>query len=275
MDNSIRIRWAGGEQTFAPGTVVHIGRQPGSEVVLTNANVSRHHAEIEFTDGHWVLRDVGSAQGTWVNGARSPSTVVTGSSSVSLGQPPKGETLELTVAGSEGTRMGTADAGTVLPGATPPPPPFVPQPPPPPPPPPAQSPVTPVTPVGAGPAGDIASAGTVIVGQSPDRPGGRLRESAVAGATVVTTDTLNVECTGTSYSFQPGRSITIGRGEDCDIVTANPTVLAPPRPAAPRRQGLAAGGHRLGQRDVRQRQAGELAVAVGLDRGLAGLARQR
>jgi len=44
------------------------GRHPDSEVFLDDVTVSRRHAEITRTDGSFVLRDVGSLNGTYVNG---------------------------------------------------------------------------------------------------------------------------------------------------------------------------------------------------------------
>ena len=215
MDDTIQVRWSGGERTFRPGVIIRIGREPGGDVVLANSHVSRAHAELEHTARGWVLRDLGSAQGTWLNGVRTPDLAIRGRCSVSLGQPPKGEVLELVASSSI-----DAEAGTVLPGgARPSRPSAAPSPPPPPPPPPP--PVASAGPPGGDP---LASAGTVIVGASPDRPGGRLRDSAVAGATVVTGDAINLECAGSSYTFQPGRTVTIGRDESCDVVSANPTV---------------------------------------------------
>ena len=57
-----------------------------------------------------------------------------------------------------------------------------------------------------------------------NRPGGALRAEALAGATVVAGDILNVECAGRSYTFEPGTDRIIGRDDNCDIVAANPTV---------------------------------------------------
>jgi hypothetical protein len=45
-----------------------IGRMSSNDVVLTDANVSRRHAELKRIDGRWVLRDLGSTNGTVVNG---------------------------------------------------------------------------------------------------------------------------------------------------------------------------------------------------------------
>jgi pSer/pThr/pTyr-binding forkhead associated (FHA) protein len=46
-----------------------IGRSPDSDVVLPDAEVSRHHAEVRRQDGAFVLVDLGSMNGTRVNGA--------------------------------------------------------------------------------------------------------------------------------------------------------------------------------------------------------------
>jgi pSer/pThr/pTyr-binding forkhead associated (FHA) protein len=48
-----------------------VGRSPLSDVVLpADAQVSRTHAVLERIAGRWVVRDVGSRNGTYVNGER-------------------------------------------------------------------------------------------------------------------------------------------------------------------------------------------------------------
>jgi pSer/pThr/pTyr-binding forkhead associated (FHA) protein/S1-C subfamily serine protease len=201
MGDGIHITWPGGEATFERGATVHLGRDAGSEVVLENANVSRRHAELTHDGSGWVLHDVGSAQGTFSEGSRVESLPIRGSVTVTLGREGKGDVLQLT---------------TDEPARTEPPP--------------LAPPVGPTEMVGATPGpGDLAGAGTVIVGGEPaasggDRPGGRLRADAVEGATVVTGNTINLECGGRSYTFQPGADVTIGRDGDCDVVSSNPTV---------------------------------------------------
>ena len=39
-----------------------------NEVVLSDPNVSRRHAELRLTDGTWTVADLGSTNGTLVNG---------------------------------------------------------------------------------------------------------------------------------------------------------------------------------------------------------------
>ena len=47
---------------------VRIGRHPDSEVLLTDSKASRHHAEIRPHGDGFVLCDLGSTNGTRVNG---------------------------------------------------------------------------------------------------------------------------------------------------------------------------------------------------------------
>jgi pSer/pThr/pTyr-binding forkhead associated (FHA) protein len=51
-------------QTHRPFTV---GRDPGNDIILRDPKVSRHHAEIVFERGFFVLHDLASANGTYVN----------------------------------------------------------------------------------------------------------------------------------------------------------------------------------------------------------------
>ena len=54
-------------QTHRPFTV---GRDPGNDIILRDPKVSRHHAEIIFERGFFVLHDLASANGTYVNNKR-------------------------------------------------------------------------------------------------------------------------------------------------------------------------------------------------------------
>ena len=54
-------------QTHRPFT---LGRDPGNDIILRDPKVSRHHAEIVFERGFFVLHDLASANGTYVNSKR-------------------------------------------------------------------------------------------------------------------------------------------------------------------------------------------------------------
>lgn len=46
-----------------------LGRH-GKKIQLPDSRISREHAEVSVQNGTWVIRDLGSANGTWVNGER-------------------------------------------------------------------------------------------------------------------------------------------------------------------------------------------------------------
>ena len=50
--------------------VIRIGRGEGMDIVIDNVSVSRRQAELRQEGGIWKVRDLGSANGTFVNGER-------------------------------------------------------------------------------------------------------------------------------------------------------------------------------------------------------------
>src|SRR4051812_33891830 len=63
---------SGLQQFIINKDLTRLGREPGLEVVIasTAANVSRRHAEIRRQDGIYILVDLGSFNGTFLNGRR-------------------------------------------------------------------------------------------------------------------------------------------------------------------------------------------------------------
>jgi serine phosphatase RsbU (regulator of sigma subunit) len=57
-----------GERWPLDPPLVTIGRSPSSSICIPDVSVSRQHAEIEQREGHWFLRDLGSSNGTRLNG---------------------------------------------------------------------------------------------------------------------------------------------------------------------------------------------------------------
>jgi DNA-binding winged helix-turn-helix (wHTH) protein len=64
-----RLLGPGGEVGLAPGDNL-IGRDADADVVIDSAKVSRRHARIVVDDGGAVLEDLGSKNGTFLNGER-------------------------------------------------------------------------------------------------------------------------------------------------------------------------------------------------------------
>ncbi len=57
--------------TFAMRTpILRLGRHPESEIILDDITVSRRHAEVERVGTEYIVRDVGSLNGTYVNQQR-------------------------------------------------------------------------------------------------------------------------------------------------------------------------------------------------------------
>lgn len=59
-----------------PGPHPRIGRDPGNGLRLSHETVSRMHAELTAHGSRWILCDLGSTNGTCVNGQRVVGSVV-------------------------------------------------------------------------------------------------------------------------------------------------------------------------------------------------------
>ncbi|MBI4692913.1 MAG: FHA domain-containing protein [Gammaproteobacteria bacterium] len=73
-------RAAGPAQAPAAGPLVVIGRAPECTLSIDSPNVSRRHARLQAAQGQWILEDLGSMNGTFVNGQRidAPVTLKSG-----------------------------------------------------------------------------------------------------------------------------------------------------------------------------------------------------
>ncbi len=99
-----------------------LGRDPGNDIVINDPQVSRQHARITRQGGLMVIEDLGSTNGTFVNGMRltGPHTLVSGDV-IGLG-----DAVTLTYHGAS-----VAVTRTIVgqPAAAPPPPSYAPPPP--------------------------------------------------------------------------------------------------------------------------------------------------
>jgi len=65
---------------------VSVGSVPGNDLVLADPTVSRHHFSITATPGGFLLRDLGSSNGTWVGSVRVASGYVESGARIRVGR---------------------------------------------------------------------------------------------------------------------------------------------------------------------------------------------
>lgn len=93
-----------------------VGRLPGNSMVLASDSVSRNHARIRRRDGEFVVLDMGSSNGTFVNGERTRDRIVRDGDKVKFGNIEfRFETLLpatelITPGGAVGSPSGTTSA---------------------------------------------------------------------------------------------------------------------------------------------------------------------
>jgi hypothetical protein len=69
----------------ADAETVTVGRSHACDVVLGEQTVSRFHAELRHDDHEWVVRDLDSTNGTWLNGSRVSEARVSRGDVLALG----------------------------------------------------------------------------------------------------------------------------------------------------------------------------------------------
>ena len=81
----VRAEIGNERRVFTFATAFRIGRTDDCEVCIKNEHVSRKHAEVVFENGAWLIRDLHSANGIFVNGEKVQSVPVFTSLKIRLG----------------------------------------------------------------------------------------------------------------------------------------------------------------------------------------------
>jgi ABC-type multidrug transport system ATPase subunit len=89
----LTVRSEGADRTLQPGGTYTIGRDPQSDIVVTDDRVSWQHAKITVDDGTWVLTDSGSTNGTYLGQERIGRLSLTGKRTIRLGHPVNGPVI--------------------------------------------------------------------------------------------------------------------------------------------------------------------------------------
>ncbi|MEU1271137.1 FHA domain-containing protein [Streptomyces sp. NPDC005799] len=79
-----------GSTVMSPSHDYHVGRDPLCDIVLDDARVSWHHAVLRPEDGHWLVEDEHSTNGTFADGRRVHEWGVGPGSVIRFGNPSDG-----------------------------------------------------------------------------------------------------------------------------------------------------------------------------------------
>lgn len=74
------------QKYFFVNEPMSIGRAPDNEIVIENLAISRNHAVITATDGAFLIKDLGSSNGTFVNGSKVQQALLTDKDVIGIGK---------------------------------------------------------------------------------------------------------------------------------------------------------------------------------------------
>ena len=73
-------------ELFTLGSQTVVGKDPSCTLVLQDSFMSSRHAEIKIEAGSWILKDMGSTNGTYVNDKRVDKQELVDNDFVKFGQ---------------------------------------------------------------------------------------------------------------------------------------------------------------------------------------------
>jgi hypothetical protein len=71
---SVELSTQPGQRFSAAGPLITIGRGPDNDIVVNDPEVSRRHVSLTWDGRRYIIQDLGTANGTFVNGARLTAT---------------------------------------------------------------------------------------------------------------------------------------------------------------------------------------------------------
>src|SRR5277367_2079579 len=93
---------------------INVGRVQGNDLLLPKGNVSKHHARLLFRDGRFIVTDLKSTNGTYVNGRKiAQATIVREGDKIYIGD----FVIRLESQGAAAPDDVPSDAGTLDRGA--------------------------------------------------------------------------------------------------------------------------------------------------------------
>src|SRR5438034_11740595 len=90
-------------------TEINVGRVQGNDLMLPKGNVSKRHARLLYRDGRFIVTDLNSTNGTYVNRRRiTQATIVREGDRIYVGD----FVLRIELPGGEGDAAAAGDAGS-------------------------------------------------------------------------------------------------------------------------------------------------------------------
>jgi len=116
--STLVVRTQRAEHTLQPGTVYRVGRDPKSDISMTDSRVSWHHGVFKIAGGKWVFEDGGSTNGTFLGQQKVDRVEISAECVVHLGNPDDGPVLRCAPeAAPAGLNIGTVRAAPLVPPA--------------------------------------------------------------------------------------------------------------------------------------------------------------
>ena len=87
------VRTRQSDHRLQAGTAYRLGRDPGSDIVMSDSRVSWRHAVLRHEQDAWILEDVGSTNGTFIGTRRVDRITISAECVIRLGNPDDGPVL--------------------------------------------------------------------------------------------------------------------------------------------------------------------------------------
>jgi hypothetical protein len=96
------VQVEGSSHALPTGSLYRVGRDPRSDIVLTDPRVSWAHAVLRAEGGTWFIEDLGSTNGTFVGSQRISRYRITQDCTLRLANPADGPVMTCSLAGPAG-----------------------------------------------------------------------------------------------------------------------------------------------------------------------------
>ena len=113
----LAVRTEGSDRTLQAGSAYTIGRDPQSDIVVSDDRVSWQHAVLRDADGSWVLEDSGSTNGAYLGSERVNRVALHGERTIRFGHPVDGPVMTCSASRPD-VRPATAVVATPMPSPT-------------------------------------------------------------------------------------------------------------------------------------------------------------